>query len=109
MQRFSVNFQPLCILTLLFQAYHTLKRKRKITFSILLTFLQTYLAITLSPIGLVSLLPMMTDCHQPYNADSDFSLMADRACHQSRYNLQFDILKAEAFDSCDSCCHTQSK
>lgn len=70
---------------------------------------QTFLAITLSPIGPVSLLPVMTDCRQPCTADSDFSLMADWACHQSHYNLRFDMLQAEPLDSRDSYCHPQSK
>lgn len=43
-----------------------------------------------------------------YMADGDFSLMADWACQQSHYNLQFDMLQAELFDSHDSDCHPQS-
>lgn len=70
---------------------------------------QTFFAITLSPIGRMCLLPVMTDCRPLCTADSDFSLMADWACHQSHYNLQFDMLQAELFDSRDSYCHPQSK
>lgn len=66
-------------------------------------------SITLSPTGRTGLLPAMTDCQPPCTADSDFSLMADWACHQSHYNLQFDMLQAELFDSRDSYCHPQSK
>lgn len=57
----------------------------------------------------MSAVPVMTDCQWPCTADSDYSLMADWACHQSQYNLQFDMLQAEPFDSRDSYCHPQSK
>lgn len=43
-----------------------------------------------------------------YMAEGDLSLMADWACQQSHYNLQFDILQAELFDSHDSYCHPHS-
>lgn len=43
-----------------------------------------------------------------YMADGHSSLMADWACQQSHYNLQFDMLQAELFDSDDSYCHPHS-
>lgn len=42
-----------------------------------------------------------------YMAKGDFSLMADWACQQSRFNLRFDMLQAGLFDSHDSNCHLQ--